>query len=315
MAGHDHFQYFGQGDVGVKVPVSSIQRFCPHDGPGIRTVVFFKGCPLRCVWCHNPETQSAGMQIYYRAVKCISCGSCTACPNGAHSVGTDGHIYDREKCVRCGRCAAWCPTGALENALTEMTEDEVVAALLRDKAFYGDNGGVTLSGGEPMAHPDAAIAVLSGCKRAGVRTAVETCGRFDGKYIDALAKTADLLLYDVKLTDDRLHEIYTGSPFGPIRDNLLRADERGIGTVLRCILIRGINDTEEHFSGIARLYRRLHHCLGAELLPYHVYGADKAKALGMAYEAHSDWIPSEDGIAAASRSLSEKGVNVLSPSR
>ena len=235
----------------LRLPVTEIQRFCMHDGPGVRTVVFCKGCPLRCAWCHNPETQRATPEMLFYPAKCIFCGACvSACPAGAQIIHPE-RIFDRDRCAACGRCAAVCCTDAITPAAKDMTVDEILAAVLRDRAFYGERGGVTLSGGEPMAHPHGAIALLTACKEAGLGTAVETCGYFDEHLIPSLIPVVDLFLWDVKDTDDDRHKAYTGVSNRRILENLRRVDALGGRTRLRCILVNGVNTDEAHYAALA----------------------------------------------------------------
>ncbi len=260
--------------------ITDIQRFCMHDGPGIRTTVFFSGCPLRCKWCHNPETQKAGAQMYYNQSKCIGCGGCTVtCPNGAH-VFSDGHLYDRARCTACGACAAACPSGAVSSVSREMEISDIVAEIKKDVAFYGDGGGMTLSGGEPMAQPEASIALLGASKDAGLSTALETCGYFPAQYVKELAAVTDLFLWDFKDSDDARHRENTGVSNAPILENLRAADKTGVPIVLRCILLKGINFNEAHLREIRALRDSLAHCIRVDLLPYHPMGDSKNTLLG-----------------------------------
>lgn len=295
----------------ITLPVTEIQRFCMHDGPGVRTVVFFKGCPLRCAWCHNPETQSAREEMLYYAGKCISCGACVnVCPRKAHTV-TDIHLYDREYCAACGKCAELCCTSAMSPASREMTVAEVLEIILRDRAFYGEKGGITLSGGEPMAHPAGVLSLLAACKEAGLNSAVETCGEFSRIFIPTLVKLTDLLLWDVKDTDDERHKQYTGVSNLRILDNLQLADRLGGRTRLRCIVVNGVNTDAGHWDGLAELYHSLKQCEGVELLPYHAYGGSKMLPLGLEDNGRREWIPSKDTIDSIKKHLSERGVKVI----
>ncbi len=278
--------------------VVKIQRFSTHDGPGLRTVVFLKGCPLNCAWCHNPETKSPKPQIFYHAKNCIGCGLCAAlCPAGAHEIDRDGcHIYHSDKCLGCRKCAAECPTGALEAVGREMSMEEILDICERDRAFYGEKGGITVSGGEPMFWPEETLALLRAAKERGLTTAVETCGFFAPKYVSELVKYADLLLWDVKDTDEARHLRYTGVGTAKIMDNLRLADRLGGRTLLRCILVNGVNATTEHAEKVAQLCRELEHCQGVEWLPYHAYGGSKNAQLGGEDNGREDWIPTKEQI-------------------
>lgn len=261
--------------------VTEIQRFCMHDGPGLRTVVFLSGCPLRCAWCHNPEAQLQAPALLYSESRCIGCGRCAeVCPAGAHSFAPD-HRLDRRLCRACGRCADACPTRALRLSAKEMSVPEVVRVVLRDMPFYGGTGGVTLSGGEPLAQPEQALALLRACRDAGLSTAVETSGFFDAGWLPDLVRCVDLFLWDVKDTDSDRHRRYTGMPAGPALENLRAADALGAATVLRCITVQGVNADALHASAVARLYRSLNCCRGVEFLPCHMLSSSKYAQLGM----------------------------------
>ncbi len=288
--------------------ITEIQRFCMHDGPGLRTTVFLKGCPLNCAWCHNPETKAFAPQITYDFRNCIGCGGCMVCPNDAHIFGEDGHGFDRAKCAICGLCVAACPTGALQQSGQEMTTQQVLDAILRDAAFYGSNGGVTLSGGEPLAQMEEALELLARCKEAGLHTAVETCGIFDPKYAKALASVTDLFLWDVKDTDSVRHAQYTGASNRRILENLACIDSLGGKSRLRCILVNGVNCEPAHYEALARLAGSLMHCEGVELLPYHAYAGNKNVLLGGQDNGNKDWVPSEEQMEEAKSILKSAGL-------
>lgn len=292
------------------IPVTNIQRFCMHDGPGVRTTVFFKGCPLRCQWCHNPETQSAAQHILFYEKKCIHCGACEAvCPNGAQKTAPK-RLFDREKCGLCGKCVPACCREALSFALKEMPLEEVLASVEKDRAFYGRNGGITVSGGEPMFHPKETLALLSACKKNGIGTAIETCGYFNQNYLPELVENTDIFLWDLKDTDDERHRKYTGVSNKRILENLREADRLGAKIILRCIMVSGVNMDEKHYGTIAEVYHDISGCMEVELLPYHVYGGSKAQAMGKTDCGTEDWIPTEEQMTQARSYLQSCHVNV-----
>ena len=292
----------------MKLPVAEIQRFCMRDGDGLRTVVFFKGCPLRCAWCHNPEMRSFGQEILFYKSQCIFCGACvSACSQNAHTLYPD-RTFDRSACVSCGACAEVCCTTALKTVKRDMTVDDVVAVVMRDKAFYLERGGVTLSGGEAMAHPREALALLRACKSQGIHTALETCGYFPTAYVEELCAVTDLFLYDVKDTDAERHQAYTGVGNDLILKNLRAINERGGRTRLRCILVEGVNTNTSHYQAVADLFHSLGHCECVELIPYHAYAGSKMLPLGKADNGKTPWIPTPETIEEARGFLVSRGV-------
>lgn len=295
----------------TRLPVAEIQRFCMHDGPGVRTVVFFKGCPLRCAWCHNPEMQRVGQEMLFYPQKCIYCGACvSACPAEAQILQPERRL-ERDRCRACGLCAEVCCTNALVPVAREMTAEEIVAAVRKDKAFYGEAGGVTLSGGEALIHGDEVLSLLTACKEAGLNTAVETCGYFDRDLIPHLIPVVDLFLWDVKDTDDERHKAYTGVSNRRILANLRQVDALGGKTRLRCILVNGINTNEAHYAALAEIWMGLNHCEGVEFLPYHAYAGSKMVSLGLEDNGRVDWIPDGETVAAAKAYLVARGVKVI----
>ncbi len=264
--------------------IFDVQRFCVYDGPGIRTTVFFKGCNMRCAWCHNPESFSAGPQLLYRREKCVSCGACTVCPNGAHILEAGERRFLRENCTGCGLCAERCPNGALEVSGKPMTAQAVMNIIDRDAKYYkSSGGGVTFSGGEATLHRELLLELLGACRERGYHTAIETNGLIAGEYLEELLHLTGLFLLDCKHTDPEAHLRWTGAPLAPVLDTLERLERAGAKAILRCPVIPGVNDTSEHFAGI-RALKRNHSCLlGVEVMAYHDIGKSKWDALGIPY--------------------------------
>ena len=261
--------------------VFNIQRFCVNDGPGIRTTVFLKGCPLSCAWCHNPESNSARPELFYDADKCVSCGRCVSlCPQKAHLMENGRHQLRRESCVRCMACAeTHCP--ALAAAGETRRAEDVMAEVLRDRPFYqASGGGMTLSGGEPFFQEAFVLDLLRLAREAQVHTCVETCGFAPLSLLEQAARWVDLFLYDIKLTDPALHRQWTGVSNDRILENLRALDKMGAKTVLRCPVIPGVNDTPAHFQGVAKIANSLMHLQEIHLEPYHPLGVSKARRLG-----------------------------------
>ena len=266
--------------------VSHIQRFSVSDGPGVRTTVFLKGCPLSCLWCHNPETWDGTPSLLFYAQNCVSCGACTAvCPSGAHTFEEGVHILSRNLCTLCGACAAVCPRSALELRGRTMSAEEAMEAALRDRPFYETTGGgVTLSGGEPLLQLDFTRALLRRAKEEGLHTCLDTSG-WGGRAAE-LVPLVDLFLWDIKETDAENHDRVTGVALAPLLASLREVDALGGKIRLRCPIIPGINDREGHIRAVVELAGTLVHLQGVDLVPYHAMGTGKAAAMGRTQEEY-----------------------------
>lgn len=270
-----------RADRSVTGVITDIQRFSVHDGTGIRTILFLKGCPMRCPWCHNPETNRAREEMCWYRDRCIGCGECVrACPRGA-ILPAGG--YDPARCDSCGRCAEVCCTKARVKLGRIITVAEAMDAMERDAAFYRrTGGGLTLSGGEPTAQPLFSAAMMRAAHERGIHTALETCGCCDWQSLWSIAAETDLVLYDVKHTDGPTHRRLTGVDNDVILENLRRLSRQGSQIILRMPLIPGINDQRQNLLATARLAaevraRQIH------LLPFHQLGEGKWHALARTY--------------------------------
>ncbi|HVO13278.1 MAG TPA: glycyl-radical enzyme activating protein [Vicinamibacteria bacterium] len=257
--------------------VFDVQRYSVHDGPGIRTTVFLKGCPARCPWCHNPESQSFAPEVLVVETRCISCGTCArVCPRGAPPPGSS-------LCTACGACVEACPAGARQLAGREIAVPELMEEILCDRIFYDESGGgVTFSGGEPLAQPEFLAALLAACRAASLHTAVDTCGFAPRPRLLALVPLVDLFLFDVKLVDDARHRALTGLPAAPILDNLRALAAAGARLWIRVPVIPGHTDAEADLAATAALVAGLPGVGKVCLLPYHATGVPKTSRLGRA---------------------------------
>lgn len=267
----------------MKCVVFNIQRFCINDGPGIRTTVFLKGCVLNCIWCHNPESKSFKPEIMFHDNKCVGCNKCfIECSN--HKLGENGtHIIDRESCTNCEKCVQLC-SGALEMCGKYMTAEEVMEEVIKDKNFYNNsNGGLTISGGEPLCNFEFTKELLKIAKKLGIHTCIETCGYCDFNKILEIVPYVDIFLWDIKETDNILHREYTGVENIKIINNLFELNKLGSKIILRCPIIPNCNARIEHYKKIGELAESLDNVIQIDIEPYHSLGKTKSKEVGKKY--------------------------------
>lgn len=288
----------------LKGNVFNIQRFCTDDGDGIRTVVFLKGCPLRCLWCHNPESQSANVQLSYDESACVNCRACeSVCPNRCHSFDPDGkHQFDRSACIVCGKCADACPSGALECAGKEYTVDEVISLVLRDKDFYQESGGMTLSGGEPLMQGEFSVALAREAKKHGLNVCIETCGFVKRDILEQIIHYTDCFLFDYKCHPAD-YNAYTGVEFTAIEENLAYLCGQKKRVVLRCPIVPGCI-REDHFDRIGQLTQK-YGIQEIEFLPYHNLGVSKCYRFDMEIQPTFPSV-NKDELQTQARSLMER---------
>lgn len=257
--------------------ISNIQRFSLHDGPGIRTTVFFKGCPLRCRWCHNPETYQTRPRPVWHAEKCIGCGDCVSvCPGGALTAENGKLHCDFGRCASCFACAEHCPSGALQRQGGVMSLQEVLAQTAEDEAVCkSSGGGVTLSGGEPTMQPEFALELLRALRERGLHTALDTCGDCEPEVFEKLLPWCDLVLFDVKCADSEHHRELTGRPNERILRNLRALDAAGAASEIRIPVIPGENDDDGNLRAVCEILAPLRHVQRVILLGYHRLGLSK----------------------------------------
>ena len=299
-------------DTDIKGVIFNIQKFSIHDGPGIRTTVFLKGCPLQCKWCSNPESIYGSPEVMVHDIRCIHCGECRdVCPEGAIIAIEGSQRIDREKCTKCMECVKVCHSKALESVGRYVSVNEVLEEVAKDSLFYQNSGGgVTLSGGEPLLQWRFARGLLQRCKERGFHTALDTTGFASWDVMEDVLRNVDLVLYDIKHLDDHSHIEGTGVSNKQILENLERTVSI-VRTWVRFPILRGFNDSAENIEGVASLASRL----GVEkvsLLPYHEWGRAKYEKLGKIYSMPFLGELSDERVEEIKRVFEEKGVAATS---
>ena len=292
--------------------IFDVKRYALHDGPGIRTTVFLKGCPLCCQWCHNPEGVKTQFQILYKRKRCIGCGECLiACPENALSLTSEGVVTDRFLCKSNGDCAESCPTNARELVGKNVSSEAIVDMVKKDIPFYDQSGGgVTFSGGEPLMQPDFLLECLTLCGRAGIHRAVDTSGYAELQIIKQIALETDLFLYDLKFMDPDKHRHYTGVSNSVILTNLKYLTRWGAPVTIRFPLLPGVNDSDEELDLVGTFLRILPEIKIVHILPYHRYQEKKYFHLDSAYKAKDIPLPSPDDFSRVTKRLESFGLKV-----
>ena len=294
--------------------IFNIQKFSTHDGDGVRTTIFFKGCPLRCMWCHNPESQHYYKELIFHHHKCTACGRCVAkCKQGANSIVDGKIVFDRSKCTACGVCTDWCITEARELAGKEYTVDALVKEAMKDKIFYEQSGGgVTLSGGEVMAsqHMDYVEEVCRKLHENGVSVFIDTSGYTDYENLKRILPYVDVFLYDIKVMDPEDHKKYIGVDNSLILENLKKLSDEGAGLYIRLPIIQQVNATDEHIESVIHFLKENNiHARQVNLLPYHDIGKGKYASLDMEYHVDEMSVPVSELMVHFKSMFEEQGFN------
>lgn len=292
--------------------IFDIKRYSIHDGPGIRTTVFLKGCPLSCWWCHNPESQSAFTRVLYRPERCIGCGACEkACPRGAIRLTQRGYVADPDICSGCGACAGVCPAEAREMIGRNLTPEELAREIEKDVLFFEESGGgVTFGGGEPLSQPEFLAETLEAVRELEIHAAVDTCGFAPRHVLEAIAPLTRLFLFDIKLIDPDLHRKYTGVSNETILGNLEWLIRNNYETVVRIPVIPGINDTEDNIEAVGSFLSALPWRPDVNLLAYHASAVEKYRRFDMQYLLQDISPPNGDRMRNISDRLERFGLNV-----
>jgi len=291
--------------------IFNIQRYSIHDGPGIRTTVFLKGCPLSCWWCQNPESQLSGQEMIFWGDRCIGCGACsTICPSDAIQIKNGIPITEKEKCILCGKCIEKCPALAREMIGKKLTIEEVIKEIEKDLVFYEESdGGVTFSGGEPLRQSEFLEGLLNGCREKKIHTAVDTSGYISWEILNKISPKVDLFLYDLKLMDIERHKKYSGVSNEIILENLKKLSSVHHNIFVRFPVIPGINDDYQNIKETGEFLSSLK-IAQVNLIPYHYIGIDKYKRLGRPYKLADTQSLSEEKLSEVSAILKKFNLNV-----
>lgn len=293
--------------------IFDIERFAIHDGPGIRTLVFMKGCPLRCLWCDNPESQKVSPELALFVGKCIGCGKCLeVCAEGAIYKYGDELRFDWERCTNCGKCAEVCPSEAKKLIGKRVTVEWLVDEIMKDLVFYQKSGGgVTIGGGEPLLQFEFVRQVLEECRKRGISTAIETCGHGEWNQVEKVLDYTDLVLFDIKHMDAKRHRALTGISNDLILENARKISSNGSPKIMiRIPVIPTLNDSEENIVDVARFVSRLGNIEEVNLLPYHRLGESKYEQLGREYKLKDLEPLDENGVQGFKEILESYGLKV-----
>ncbi|MFD3157789.1 glycyl-radical enzyme activating protein [Haloimpatiens sp. FM7330] len=296
----------------IKATVCEIEKYAIHDGPGIRTTVFLKGCPLKCLWCSNPETQKRENEVYYNMNKCILCGRCVQeCSNNALKIEKDRVVVDRQKCEVCGECIEVCPMGALNLVGKTMSITDVIEEVNKDRIFYEKSGGgVTVSGGEVLINGEFVVELLKKCKEEYINTAIETSGFGKWDTLFNISRYADLIMFDIKHTNCENHKKLTGVSNETILNNLSKLSKLHSNIIIRVPLIPGLNDSVKNIQNTSKIAKE-NGIKEIHLLPYHSLGKEKYRQLQKEYKLEQIKTPSKDNLASLKKVVEGFGIKCV----